>query len=131
MTKLLLALVLLLMVIHGPMAQAESTCDIRMGNTLGVRVVEFTSGNTVHSKMSMNEMSVSALAEELVSLQDMGVCEEKLLTKKCVLRYEKTTAKNHQIALYRGADRWLAWVVSAKSEAQNFVKNLQKMGLCT
>ena len=61
MKKLILALVLLLMVIHGPSAKAESVCDVRMTSAMGIKVVEFTSGHTVHSKMSLKEMSVSAL----------------------------------------------------------------------
>lgn len=110
-------------------AFAEATCDIRLGQTVGVRVVEFATGNVVHSKIPLKEMSVSSLREEMISLQDMGICEEKIQRKRCILKFEKRTRSN-QLTLLRGADRWLSWSLAGKTSAQKFVRILQQAGFC-
>lgn len=111
-------------------ARAEAPCDIRLGSSVGVQVVEFASGHIVHSKMALNELSQSSLTEEMISLQDMGICEEKITAKKCVLKFEKKQKISHLILL-RGQDRWLSWETKAKQQAQEFVKSLQKAGFCS
>ena len=108
---------------------AEAPCDIRLGNSVGVQVVEFASGHIVHSKMAVKELSQSSLVDEMISLQDMGICEEKITAKKCVLKFEKKQNVNH-LVLLRGQDRWLSWDTKAKQKAQDFVKSLQKAGFC-
>ena len=110
-------------------AFADAPCDIRLGRSVGVRVVEFASGNVIHSKMQLREMSVSSLQEEMTSLQDMGVCEMRTQRKKCILKFEKRTKGNY-LALIRGNDRWLSWSLKGKSSAQKFVKILQQAGYC-
>jgi len=110
-------------------AFAEAPCDIRLGHSVGVRVVEFASDNVVHSKMSLREMSVSSLREEMVNLQDMGLCEMKVQRKRCILKFEKRTKEN-QLTLLRGSDRWLSWSLAGKTSAQKFVKILQQAGYC-
>lgn len=110
-------------------AFAEVDCDLKLGLSTGVPVVEFTSGNTIHSKMSIKEMTPAALEEEMINLQDEGICTEKIPVKKCVLKFEKQKAQ--KLTLYRGQDRWLSWPTQAKREAQNFVKGLQKVGFCS
>jgi hypothetical protein len=122
----LLALLILLTL----KARAESPCDIRLGNSVGVQVVEFATGHIVHSKMAVKELSQASLTEEMISLQDMGICEEKITAKKCVLKFEKKQNMNHLILL-RGQDRWLSWDTKAKQQAQEFVKSLQKAGFCS
>lgn len=111
-------------------AFAESPCDLRAGTSIGVKVVEFATGNTVHSKMPMRESTAEALLEEMVNLQDMGVCEEKIIAQKCVLKFEKQ-AKLNFISLYRGTNKWNTWNLKSKVEAQNFVKNLKRVGFCS
>ncbi len=111
-------------------AKAESNCDIRLGKSVGVKVVEFTSGNVIHSKMAVKDTSADALAEELVSLQDLGICTDKIDKQKCTLKFEKA-AKTNFISFYRGSDRWLTWGLTSKEKAQNFVKNLKRVGFCS
>lgn len=110
-------------------AFAEAPCDIKLGSSVGVRVVEFSTGNVVHSKMALKEMSVSSLREEIVNLQDMGICEEKIQRKRCILKFEKRTGAN-QLTLFRAEDRWLSWSLTGKNSAQKFVKILQQAGFC-
>lgn len=122
-------LFLFLFIIAAQSAFAEAPCDIALGSTVGVRVVEFASGNVVHSKMALKEMSVSSLKEEMSSLQDMGVCEQKIQKKRCVLKFEKKAQT--QLTLIRGTDRWLSWSLNGKGSAQKFVKILQQAGYCS
>ncbi len=111
-------------------AHAESPCDVRVGESIGIKVVEFATGNVVHSKMSLKESSSLAIYEEMMNLQDMGVCSEKIISKKCVLKFEKKI-QGHQIVLFRGPDRWQSWSVSSKHEAQDFVRGLKRAGFCS
>lgn len=120
---------LMLLLIISQSAFAEAPCDIRLGHSVGVRIVEFASGNVVHSKMPLREMSVASLKEEMINLQDMGLCELKLQRKRCILKFEKRTKEN-QLTLFRGADRWLSWSLTGKTSAQKFVKILQQSGYC-
>jgi hypothetical protein len=108
---------------------AEAPCDIRLGTTVGVRAIEFTSGNVIHSKMPLREMSVAGLREEMVNLQDMGICEPKLQRKRCILKFEKST-KGNQLTMFRGSERWLSWSLAGKNSAQKFVRILQQAGFC-
>lgn len=111
------------------MAFAEAPCDIKLGQSVGVRVVEFATGNVVHSKMPLKEMSVSSLREEMTNLQDMGVCEQKVSRQRCILKFERRP-KGNQLTLFRGVDRWLSWSLAGKTSAQKFVKILQQAGYC-
>lgn len=109
---------------------AEALCDVRPGVSIGVNVIEFFSGNTIHSKMSLRESSPTAILEEMVSLQDMGICEEKILAKKCILKFEKKST-GKLISLYRGPKKWNSWNLKSKTNAQNFVRELKKAGFCS
>lgn len=111
-------------------AFAESPCDIRPGTSIGIRVVEFASGHQIHSKMPLRESTAEALLEEMINLQDMGICEEKILAKKCVLKFEKHKQTNY-VTLYRGHNRWNTWGLKSKDQAQNYVKSLKKVGFCS
>ena len=121
--------ILLLMVFAAQGAFAEAPCDIRLGQSVGVRVVEFASGNVIHSKIPLRQMSVANLGEEMMNLQDMGICEMKIEKKRCILKFEKRTSEN-QLTLLRGPDRWLSWSLNGKKSAQKFVKILQQAGYC-
>lgn len=111
-------------------AFAESPCDLRPGTSIGVKVVVFATGNVIHSKMPMRESTADALLEEMINLQDMGVCEEKIVAQKCVLKFEKQQKINF-ISLYRGTNKWNTWNLKSKEQAQNFVKNLKRVGFCS
>ena len=111
-------------------ALAESACDIRPGVSVGIKVVEFASGNVVHSKMPMRESNADSLLEEMISLQDMGICTEKIISQKCTLKFEKI-AKTNYISLYRGSYKWNTWHLKSKNTAQELVKNLKKTGFCS
>lgn len=119
----------LIFLILAQSAFAEAPCDIRLGSSTGVRVIEYASGNVVHSKIALKEMSVSALKEEMTNLQDMGVCEMKVERKRCILKFEKRTTGN-QLTLFRGNDRWLSWSLAGKTSSQKFVRILQQAGYC-
>lgn len=106
---------------------AEGPCDVRPGVSVGVRVVEFATGNAIHSKMPMKETTAESLLEEMVSLQDMGICEEKIISKKCEIKVEK----QNFVTLYRGQDRWNTWRLTAKGQVVDFVKRLKKAGFCS
>ena len=106
-----------------------SNCDIRLGESLGVKVVEFTTGNVIHSKMTLKESNYLALMEEYMNLQDEGICTNKQIAKKCLLKFEKKSQLN--VTLYRGQDKWQSWNVKSKNEAQGFIVNLQKAGFCS
>ncbi len=108
---------------------AESQCDIRLGQSVGVRVIEFVSGQEVHSKIALREMSVYSLNEEMTSLQDMGICEARILRKKCILKFEKKNT-GHQIALFRNQEKWLSWNLNGKESAKKFVRILKQAGYC-
>ncbi len=127
--KLKIATIAALVLLNLATAKAEAPCDIRLGYTLGVPVVEFTSENVVHSKIPVKEMTSASLHEELINLQDEGLCEEKVQRKRCILKFEKTKTKSH-LTLIRGGDRWLSWNLSMKNSAQEFTKRLQKAGFC-
>lgn len=109
---------------------AESPCDLRPGTSIGVKVVEFTSGNTIHSKIPMKETTAEALLEEMINLQDMGVCEERIIARKCTIKFEKRKNKNF-VSMYRGVDRWNTWNLHSKTQVQDFIKRLKKVGFCS
>ncbi|MCM2350445.1 MAG: hypothetical protein NDI69_10525 [Bacteriovoracaceae bacterium] len=111
-------------------AFAESSCDIRPGFSVGIRVVEFASGNAIHSKIPMVETTAEALLEEMVNLQDMGICEEKIIARKCTLKFEKKSTRNY-ITMYRGQTKWNSWNLSAKNQVHDFVKRLKRAGFCS
>lgn len=111
-------------------AFAEGPCDVRPGVSIGIKVVEFTTGNQIHSKMPMRQSSAEAIMEEMVNLQDMGVCSEKIPRQKCILKFEKLRQSNF-ISLFRGPHRWNSWTLQSKEQAQNYVKNLKRLGFCS
>lgn len=129
--KTIFALIMLAAITQA--VRAESLCDIRPGVSigLGVKVVEFASGNQVHSKMSMREATPDALHEEIVNLQDMGVCEEQIRAQKCFFRVDKVKSKIKSITLIRGNQRWSTWTLKDKKNAENFVKNMKRVGFCS
>jgi hypothetical protein len=121
---------LLLLSLTCSLAWAESPCDIRMGNSVGVKVLEFASGNVVHSKMALRETTPKAIEEEMISLQDMGICSEKIQAKKCILRLEKQQKQNI-LTFYRDNQKWGSWTLASKTKAQDFVKHLKQFGFCS
>lgn len=121
---------IIIMLLAINIAQAEPVCDVRVGESIGINVIEFASGNQIHSKMALKDTSPKAIAEEMANLQDMGVCAEKIITKKCVLKLEKKATAGH-ITMFRGSERWISWSLSSKSAAQSFVQNLKKIGFCS
>lgn len=111
-------------------AFAEAPCDVRPGSSIGIKVMEFTTGNTIHSKIPFRETTADTLLEEMVNLQDMGVCEEKITAQKCILKYEKIKSANY-ISLYRGSAKWNTWTLKSKDHAQKFVNSLKRVGFCS
>lgn len=109
---------------------AEDKCDLKIVTSVGVKAVEFVSGDLVHSKMAIKDSTADALAEELINLQDMGVCGQEFKAQKCVLKFEKANKTNF-ISLYRGTDRWLTWNLTAKDKAQHYVSGLKRFGFCS
>lgn len=122
-------LILLLMFFGIGQARAE-VCDVRLGQSIGLRVVEFVSGNTIHSKMSLKDTTADSIHQEMTNLQEEGVCEDQIIPKRCVLRYEKKS-KTTLITLFRGQDRWVSWLLSSKKKAQDFIKNMKRVGFCS
>lgn len=125
--KFSLVAMMLMLTLH---AQAESKCDVRTGTSMGIKVIEFASGHVIHSKMSLKEISADALLEEMINLQDMGICEERIIAQRCILKFEKQQ-KTNVITLIRGTDRWKTWKLSSKLQAQDFVKKLKRAGFCS
>lgn len=125
--KFSLIVMMLMLTLH---AQAESKCDVRTGTSMGIKVIEFASGNVIHSKMAVKEVSADALLEEMINLQDMGICEERIISQRCVLKFEKQN-KTNMITLVRGTDRWKTWSLSSKLQAQELVKSLKRAGFCS
>jgi hypothetical protein len=107
----------------------HASCDIRFGQSVGVKVIEFVSGHVTLSKMPLKEASLANLKEETFSLQEMGLCEEKIERKKCLLKFEKKDAAP-LISFYRDQQKWLSWNLNGKKSAQQFVKILQHAGFC-
>ncbi len=120
---------LMIFLILTQIAHAESPCDIKLGQSQGVRVVEFSTDNVIHSKIPLREVSVMSLKEEMTSLQDMGICEAQVSKKRCVLRFERKE-KGPEIAMFRGEDRWLNWGLNGKTSAQKLVRILKQAGFC-
>ena len=110
-------------------AQADSTCELRISETIGLKVVEFTSGNLVHSKMNLTESSAKAIEEEFINLQDEGICSSKKVPQKCILKLEKKPTVS--LTLIRGKERWQSWKVNEKNAAQEYVKSLKALGFCS
>ena len=127
MFKFTLCLLTLLLSLQ---AFAEAPCDIRIGKSLGIKVVEFGPGHVTFSKIPFKESSAKALQEEMINLQDMGLCEERIFAKRCTLKYEKLSALNI-ITMYRGTEKWNSWKLKSKEEAQNYVKSLKLTGFCS
>lgn len=121
---------ILMMVLTSGLIQAEELCDVRPGQSVSVKIMEFASGNTIHSKMTMKEATPDALLEEMINLQDMGVCAEKIISRQCILKFEKAKQSNI-LTLYRGKDKWGSWLVASKKQAQDYVKNLKRVGFCS
>jgi hypothetical protein len=111
-------------------AFAEEPCDVRPGYSIGIKVVEFTSGNTIHSKIPFKETTADTLLEEMINLQDMGICEEKISAQKCILKYEKNQRTN-SISFYRAGFKWNSWGLKSKDKAQSFVNSLKRVGFCS
>lgn len=111
-------------------AKAESLCDIRPGTSSGVKVVEFATGHLIHSKMPIREGHADALLEEMMNLQDLSICSDKIISQKCTLKLEKINKENF-ITLYRGKDKWNSWNVKSKDTANKYVKNLKRVGFCS
>ena len=111
-------------------AWGESPCDIRPGETEGIKVLKFHSGSTVHSKMALRDVTPDALFEEMISLQEMGVCREKIYSKKCHLKMIRTKTVS-RINFLRNHELWMSWPVQEKKQAQNFVKSLIRIGFCS
>ena len=110
-------------------AHAGNVCDIRPGISLGVDVVEFVQGRLILSKIPFTESTPVAIHEEMVSLQDMSLCDDKIKSQRCVLKFEKKHSSS-LITLYRGSDKWKSWNLNSKERAQLFVKGMKKFGLC-
>lgn len=108
----------------------SQTCDIRPGTSIGIKVIEFASGNQILSKMPMREGEPDAILEEMINLQEMGVCEEKIISQKCILKFEKISKANY-LTLYRGNSRWSSWNLKDKEKANSYVKNLKRVGFCS
>ena len=123
-------LTIMLMLLTSSYTRAEAPCDVRIGKSIGLKVVEFTTGHIIHSKMSLRDMTASALKEEMINLQDLGVCEEKIPSRKCILKIEKQ-AKITGLTLMRGNDKWLTWKPEAKKQAEDFIRNLKREGFCS
>ncbi len=124
------SLIIILFALVTTHAFAQTKCDLKISASVGVKVVEFISGNVVHSKMAIKDSSADALAEELINLQDLGVCEQEFIAQKCVLRFEKAKKINF-ISMYRGTERWLTWNLSSKLKAQQYVAGLKRFGFCS
>lgn len=120
----------LIMLLSSAMALAEPVCDVRVGDSIGIKVVEFATGNRVHSKMPLSEGTVYAIQEEMINLQDEGVCAEEIVSRKCVLKFEKAQRGN-RLTLYRGQERWSSWPLNSKRQVEDFVKGLKKAGFCS
>lgn len=104
-------------------------CDVKLGTTIGIKVMEFHRGHEILSKMSIKETTAEALKEEFINLQDEGLCNENIPAKKCILRFEKRRKTNF-ISFFRDGERWATWFVKSKNKAQAFVKSMKKSGLC-
>jgi hypothetical protein len=122
----LLALILLIFTHQSFAAEA---CNLRLGTTLGVRTLEFISGNVTHSKMALKELSIAGLKEEISSLQDMELCGPNIQKERCVLKFQQSP-KGKILAMHRGSEQWLSWPLSGKTTAQKFIKILQYAGFC-
>jgi len=109
---------------------ATPLCDLAPNMSNGVKVIEFKVGDSTQSRIPLNQFSISSLSEELTSLQEMGVCGEKVIKDKCVLRFEKLPAKS-VISMIRGNKKWLSWNLQNKQAAQEFVITLKKTGFCS
>lgn len=124
------SLVAILFAIFSMSVFAQAKCDLKLVTSVGVKAVEFYSGQEVHSKMAMRDSSADALAEELINLQDMGLCAQEFQHQRCTLKFEKANKVNF-ISMYRGSERWLTWNLTAKEKAQAYVASLKRFGFCS
>ena len=91
-------------------------------------MVEFKEKNKTLSKMAFRDASPEALIEEIYNLQDMNLCSEKIIRSKCNL---KINPKNGLVTFIRGKKGWVSWPKSSISVAQNYLKEMKKIGFCS
>ena len=118
------------LLMYASMAYGEPVCDVKVGSSLGIPVLEFGSGNRIYSKIPLSQGSPDAVEEEMINLQDEGVCAEKIVSKKCTLRFEKLPDRN-LLTLFRGQEKWRSWDLNAKKQAESYVRALKKKGFCS
>lgn len=109
-------------------AFSSNICDLAVTKKLGVVVVEFKEKNKTLSKMAFKDSTPDALIEEMYNLQDMNLCSDKIVSSKCELRVNPT---NGLVTFVRGKKSWVSWSKQSVSYAQNYLKQMKKIGFCS
>lgn len=107
---------------------ARNICDLDVSKKFGVVVVEFKEKNKTLSKMAFRDSSADALIEEMYNLQDLNLCSEKIVQSRCDL---KVNPSNGMVTFVRGKKTWVSWPKSSIQHAQNYLKEMKRVGFCS
>lgn len=109
-------------------AFSKNICDLEVSKKFGVVVVEFKEKNKTLSKMAFKDSTADALIEEMYNLQDMNLCSDKIVQSKCTL---KVNPQKSLVTFVRGTKEWVSWPKTSIRHAQNYLKEMKKVGFCS
>lgn len=107
---------------------AAKVCDLEVNKKFGVVVVEVKQGNQSLSKMAFGDSTPNALIEEIYNLQDMDLCSYHIVQSKCEL---KADAQARVVTFVRGKKTWVSWPLQSAGHAQNYLKEMKRVGFCS
>lgn len=119
--------VLFLMSLFSLNTFAAKVCDLEVNKKFGVVVVEVKQGNQSLSKMAFGDSTPNALIEEIYNLQDMDLCSYHIVQSKCEL---KANAQTGMVTFVRGQKTWVSWPLQSAEHAQNYLKEMKRVGFC-
>lgn len=107
---------------------ALSLCDVEVAEVEQVKVLKFKTRKPKVSELSkflLKEASPLAIQEEMINLQDMGLCYEKFIPRSCSLK-----VKNKKVTLLRDGIEWTSWSRKRSADAKVYFNDLKKLGIC-
>lgn len=107
---------------------ARNICDLEVNKKFGVVVVEFKEKSKTISKMAFKDSTPNALIEEMYNLQDLNLCSHKIVQAQCTLR---VNPNNGLVTFIRSKKDWVSWPKSSLSHAQNYLKEMKRVGFCS
>lgn len=78
--------------------------------------------------MAFKDSTADALIEEMYNLQDLNLCSDKIVQSRCEL---KVNPNNGLVTFVRGKKNWVSWPKSSIQFAQNYLKEMKRVGFCS